>query len=260
MNIKRFITFASIACASVGFGASAEDFTCEIVAHGTEPAAKTYYLEATDPGTQMSLEFAQHSYYLKSYLDKAGYREVPKENADLRIVFSYSVLKPGNMPKPGEKPAEGVKPEGPEGMTPGDCELTFGNHKEKRRDSNGGGFGGPGMGGPGGGMGGPGGGMPPQGGMGGPGGGQMPSGRPEGAAFKIPGIVVIEAFQAESKEPVWKVTCGDEMEKEDQFDAVMPWLLVCATQYAGTDTNGQKSIKLKNNKSNRKEYDLVWPY
>jgi hypothetical protein len=237
-------------------------YECQLVAKGTQPSDMTYYVVPADSSLLPTPEFMEYADYLKRYLNLNEYVESDAANATLRIEFEYTLGNPvsrkttvatteyGQPGLPGVPPqpsANAVKVSS-KGVTLNidNPEATFAalqqkqlesksgiKNNEKKDDKKS---------------------APPA----------VPL--PTRTTYVteessvIPLRVVIRAFDNNTHKLVWRVLAKDELEDTDDIHLVMPWLLVCAVENAGENSNGESTVTLKDKPDVRATYGLIWPY
>jgi hypothetical protein len=239
-------------------------YECKVTAKGSQPSNMTYYVVPADSTHLPTPEFLDYSDCLKRYLNQKNYVESDAANAALRIEFEYTFgnpkvrkttvattgyVAPGAAVTPvvntqTSANSVNVKSKGvtinidnPEGAITAlklkQLENKSGIKNDSKKDDKK---------------------ATPL----------MPP--PTQTTYVteesniVPLRVVIRALDNNTRKLVWRVVAKDELEDDDDPDLVMPWLLVCAVDYVGENTNGESTVSLKDKSSTRATYGLVWPY
>jgi hypothetical protein len=233
-------------------------YECQLIAKGSKPSSTTYYVVPADSSLLPTPEFMEYADYLRHYLNLNDYVESNAANATLRIEFEYTLGNPisrkttvttteyGQPGIPGVPPqpsANAVKVSS-KGLTLNidNPEATFAALQQKQLESKSG----------------------------------IKNNEKKAAppvaplptrttyvtdeSSVIPLRVVIRAFDNNTHKLVWRVLAKDELEDTDDIHLVMPWLLVCAVENAGENSNGESTVTLKDKPDVRATYGLIWPY
>jgi hypothetical protein len=239
-------------------------YECQVNAKGAMPSEMTYYVTPSDSTVLPTPEFMEYADYLRRYLNQKDYVESDAAHATLRIEFEYTLSNPltrkttvatTEYGQPGVPGVPGVIPQpsanavnvSSKGVTVNidnpeaafaalqqkQLESKSGIKNDKKDDKKA---------------------APPV--------APLPTRTTyvTEESSVIPLRVVIRALDNKTHKLVWRVLAKDELDGTDDLHLVMPWLLVCAVDYAGENMNGESTVTLKNKPDIRATYGLIWPY
>lgn len=204
-------------------GSCSSSFYCYLNSMGESPQDKTYYLTSGNPHLNNSLEYKEYFKCLKIILDDLGYVQADSVSASLKVEFDYRI---GDQQVRREN-VQSVK--AVTTYTPATSTTTFSSGKlsfsstpATTKTS------------------------------------YVPTSS-DVETIKLPVYVDICASDNDTNIPIWKVTIWDEVERETQIPSIMPYLLVCAKDYLGINSQGEKIVIIDRYETENK-YGFLWPY
>uniref|UniRef100_UPI004055AB07 hypothetical protein n=1 Tax=Alistipes sp. TaxID=1872444 RepID=UPI004055AB07 len=190
---------------------------------GTSPLGKTYYLTSGNALLDESLEYKEYFKHLKGRLDDLGYIEADSVNASLKIMFNCKIGEQ-YVSRTNVQTLQSVTSHTPATYTTTSSlgSLSFSTTSPTTKTT------------------------------------LVPT-TSNLETIKLPIFVEICAFDNNTKSQIWKVTIWDEVQRETQIPSVIPFLIVCAENYIGTNSQGEQRVTIERSDAEDK-YGLIWPY
>lgn len=200
-------------------------YVCYLNSMGSSPQEKTYYITSGDILLDKSLEYKEYFNHLNLRLSELGYVQTDSTDASLKILFNYKI----GEQKVHKKSVSSLEPvtirTSPTSTTTlSGTQLTFSSTSGSTTTTL----------------------VPKTSNM---------------ETIKYPVSVEISAVDAATNDAIWEITIVDEVERETQIPTMIPYLILCAKDYFGINTQGEKraTITIKKEEAEDK-YGLIWPY
>lgn len=200
-------------------------YFCYLNSMGSSPQEKTYYITSGDILLDKSLEYKEYFRHLNLRLNELGYVQADSTDASIKILFNYKI----GEQKVHKKSVSSLEPvtisTSPTSTTTlSGTQLTFSSTSGSTTTTL----------------------VPKTSNM---------------ETIKYPVSVEISAVDAATNDAIWEITIVDEVERETQIPTMIPYLILCAKDYFGINTQGEKraTITIKKEEAEDK-YGLIWPY